>query len=117
LLHTRLPELTRVCHELRMTGFTGSERRDATDSLQDPKSALCHISVSHSSRNCATLALTKLKLRRSLNQETEQIREMDLRQMDQPTRKTCSKETTIRIPSVRGPACGAHADPNYTPAR
>jgi hypothetical protein len=48
--------LTRIGHELHMTGFTGSERRDAADSLEYPKSALCHISVSHSSLNCASLA-------------------------------------------------------------
>jgi hypothetical protein len=56
LLHTCLSELTRIGHELHMTGFTGSERRDAADSLEYPKSALCHISVSHSSLNCASLA-------------------------------------------------------------
>ena len=56
LLHSRLTELTRVCRELHVTGLTGPERRDAADPLKYTKSALCHISVSHSSPNCATLA-------------------------------------------------------------
>jgi hypothetical protein len=55
LLHTRLSELTRICRELHMTGFTGPERRNAADSLEYPKSALWHVSVSHSALNCASL--------------------------------------------------------------
>jgi|SRR5580658_5899160 hypothetical protein len=58
LLHSRLTELTRVCRELHVTGLTGPERWDAADPLEDTKSALCHVSVSHSSPNCATLAGT-----------------------------------------------------------
>jgi hypothetical protein len=55
LLNSCLSQLTRVGRELRMTGFTGAERWDVADSFEYPKSALCHISVSHSFINCATI--------------------------------------------------------------
>ena len=42
LLNSRLPELTRVCRELRIARFTNSPRRDVADSFQYPKTALCH---------------------------------------------------------------------------
>ena len=56
LLNSRLPQLARVCRELRIAGFTNSARRDVADSFCNPKTALCHNSVSHSAGNCASLA-------------------------------------------------------------
>jgi len=55
LLNSRLPQLARVCRELRIAGFTNSARRDVADSFCNPKTALCHNSVSHSAGNCASL--------------------------------------------------------------
>jgi hypothetical protein len=55
LLHSRLPELARVGRELRIAGFTDPERRSAADSLQYPKTALCHAPVSHRPANCASI--------------------------------------------------------------
>jgi hypothetical protein len=64
LLNSRLPELTRVCRELRIAGFTNSQRRDVADSFQDPKTALCHDpslpqprKLRHTTRHVGTAAL------------------------------------------------------------
>jgi hypothetical protein len=56
LVNSRLPQLTRICRELRIARFTDSQRRDVADSFHDPKTALCHVQVSHSPGKCATTA-------------------------------------------------------------
>src|SRR5258708_33411152 len=76
LLNSRLPQLARVCRELGIAGFTNSARRGIADSFCNPKTALCHNSVSHSAGKCASPRLRpstrrKLRLRlRDLEAET-----------------------------------------------
>ena len=56
VLNSRLTQLARVCRELRIAGFTNSARRDIADSFCNPKTALCHNSVSHGAGKCASPA-------------------------------------------------------------
>ena len=67
LLNSGLAQLARVGRELRITGFTNSARRDVADSFCNPKTALCHSSVSHSPGKCATLAVTWATLIKLVN--------------------------------------------------
>ncbi len=56
VLNSRLTQLARVCRELGIAGFTNSARRDIADSFCNPKTALCHNSVSHGAGKCASPA-------------------------------------------------------------